>query len=263
MPACAPPRPERETLLADLRARIRALETPARRDGPVVCPLGVPAIDAALPEGGLAAGALHEIVAGDDADGAHHDHECDRAAASGFAAALLARLAGHDGTVLWCRRDRELYAPGLAAFGLDPARLILVNVRSDTDAFWAAEESLASGTPAAVLAEAARPDVVALRRLQLAAEKSNTAMCLMVPARGLSAASPAATRWRVAPGTAGPDTARWRLSLLKCRHGVSGEWIVEHRHAGSKDRAAGGFALVADVRDRPSGTGQAIRARAV
>jgi protein ImuA len=65
-----------------LRDRIRQIEQPARHG---VLPFGVAAIDGALPGGGLARGAVHEIIGegGDEEDGA---------AAAGFAAAILARL---------------------------------------------------------------------------------------------------------------------------------------------------------------------------
>ena len=72
----------RPASLAALRDRIRQIELPLRHG---VLPFGVPAIDDALPGGGLARGAVHEIL------GAGGDEE-DGAAAAGFAAAILARI---------------------------------------------------------------------------------------------------------------------------------------------------------------------------
>src|SRR5215469_7205975 len=68
--------------LAALRDRIRRIEAPAKHG---VLPFDVPAIDRALPGGGLALGAVHEILGqgGDEEDGA---------AAAGFIAGILARL---------------------------------------------------------------------------------------------------------------------------------------------------------------------------
>src|SRR5260370_40067535 len=68
--------------LTALRQRIRQIEAPIRHG---VLPFDVAAIDRALPGGGLALGAVHEILGqgGDEEDGA---------AAAGFAAAILARL---------------------------------------------------------------------------------------------------------------------------------------------------------------------------
>src|SRR5438045_725623 len=68
--------------LAGLRDRIRQIEQPARHG---VLPFDVAAIDSVLPGGGLAHGAVHEIL------GAGGDEE-DGAAAAGFAAGILARL---------------------------------------------------------------------------------------------------------------------------------------------------------------------------
>jgi len=68
-----------------LRERIRQIEQPARHG---VLPFGIAAIDRALPGGGLALGAVHEIM-GQDGD------EEDGAAAAGFAAGILARLNPH------------------------------------------------------------------------------------------------------------------------------------------------------------------------
>src|SRR5438876_4586736 len=73
------PRPANLTALYE---RIRQIERPARHG---VLPFGVAALDGALPGGGLALGAVHEIL------GAGGDEE-DGAAAAGFAAGILARL---------------------------------------------------------------------------------------------------------------------------------------------------------------------------
>jgi len=53
--------------LTSLRDRVRQIEAPARHG---VLPFGIPAIDRALPEGGLALGAVHEILGagGDEED---------------------------------------------------------------------------------------------------------------------------------------------------------------------------------------------------
>ena len=58
-------------LVSELRERVRRIErSPAMAHG--VLPFGVTAIDRTLPGGGLARGALHEIlgVGGDEEDGA-------------------------------------------------------------------------------------------------------------------------------------------------------------------------------------------------
>lgn len=225
-----------------LRRRIDALAGGAVADGtapasrPAV-PLGLAAIDRRLPWGGLPRAALHEIVAGEDAPTAE-------TAAAGFATVLLGRFsaaAGNGGApagpVLWCRRAAHGFRPGLlgaglARFGLDPARLILVQAASTRDILWTLEEALRSRALAAVLGEvdgnAQAVDDRALRRLQLAAEDGGTAALLLRPS-GLGRAGPAVTRWRV---TARPRR-RWRLELTGGRGGGRpGAWLVEWRAGG-------------------------------
>src|SRR6202041_1872773 len=137
--------------LADLQDRIRRIERPnALRHG--VLPFGVAALDRALPGGGLALGALHEIL------GAGVDEE-DGAAAAGFAAGIAGRVG--DGIVLWCLKQRDLHGPGLAAHGLDPARIVMVRTARDDDILWVLEEGLRAPSVAAVVGEVGRLPMIA------------------------------------------------------------------------------------------------------
>ncbi|MCP5374218.1 MAG: hypothetical protein H6907_20985 [Hyphomicrobiales bacterium] len=253
-----PPRPD-PALLADLRARIRRLERGHGKAGrdqvPAALTLGDPAIDGALPGGGLARAALHEVV-GPPEEAMGGAMGGTMGAATGFCAALLGRLAagdGADGAILWCCRDHDLYGPGLAALGLDPARLLLVRGRRDADVLWAMEEGLRSGVPAAVVGQVAAPAAVALRRLHLAAETGGVTGFLLGRAPADRQASPAMTRWRVAPLPGGLPSGlspwpapRWRLELLRCRGGRPGSWDVTW-HAGPETdghgTAGGAFAV--------------------
>src|SRR6267378_2192135 len=76
---------EEGTLLPEFREHIGRIERPASAIRGVL-PFGVAAIDRVLPGGGLARGALHEIL------GAGGDEE-DGALAAAFAAGILGRLA--------------------------------------------------------------------------------------------------------------------------------------------------------------------------
>ncbi len=229
--------PPNALLLAELRQRIRHLETPqpwlsgqdrvpnhtndqakgqaiAGDDHMVsgVCPLDISEIDQILPGGGLYRGALHEIAATGTAIGVGHMD----ATATGFAAFLAARFAGTRGHVLWCRREGpkdsgpgnignrgrygpNIYGPGLAALGLDTRRLIVARGLTREEVLWAMEEGLASRALCAVLGEPGHIDQTALRRLQLAAESTLTPALLLMPEPALPAASPAHTRWRIKP----------------------------------------------------------------
>src|SRR5262249_1025901 len=154
----------------DLREQVRRLERAhsAARAGQAAVPLGVPAIDALLPDGGLLTGALHELEAGPAPSGRVASHD---GAALGFAAYLLGRFGATKSPLLWCRRpsgafDAPPYAPALSTW-FDPARLLLVTARRDEDLFWAMEEGLRCPGIAAVLGETRAADPTAGRRLSL------------------------------------------------------------------------------------------------
>jgi len=228
-----------------LRATIARLEGCGfGGDGPPPIRLGVAAIDRHLPWGGLARGVVHDIAAG---------HPLDTAA-TGFCAALLARLCaveGVAGAVLWGTRRGELgetplYGHGLARFGLDPDRLLSVRATTDKDLLWAVEEGLRTPALAAVVAETGAVDFTASRRLQLAAEAHGVTAFLLRPARGNVLPAAAATRWQVASAPSSPpDVPRWHLDLDRCRGGTPGNWTVEWHHE------TGDLALAACPGDRP------------
>jgi protein ImuA len=134
--------------------------------------------------GGLFTGALYEAAPA---------RMGDLAAASGFALALAMRFAAsHDGPILWmsdefsARENGAPYGPGIAAHGLDVARLVFVRAQGGQDLLWAIEEALRCAAPSAILADlgaAARAfDLVAARRLTQAARVSGAPAILLHPA---------------------------------------------------------------------------------
>ncbi len=183
------------------------------------CPLGLPALDAAL-GGGLPTGCLQEVIGDGSA-----------AAAAGFCAFLLARLASREGaprSVLWgWIGEGDLYPPGLAVFGLDPAGVILVSAPGPADLLWAMEEGLRCPALAGVVMEVDRLDLVASRRLQLAAAAGGvTGFLLARGRRSPAAVSAAALRWRIQ----GLPDERWRVVLERRRGGRPGAWILEREN---------------------------------
>ncbi len=245
----------RPVRLSALRRRIRALETPALEgeNGAVrrLC-FGVPAIDNGLPWGGLALGGVHEIIEAEDSAGG--------GAALGFCAALLARLSAAGGTVLWCQRGStagrgELYAPGLAGFGLALDRLILVRARNDDDVLWAMQEGLRCGRLAAVVGEPRKLGLSKARRLQLAAENRSVPGFLLRTPGARREPGIALTRWRLAalpgeaassPSSSPVERPRWRAELLRARGGSPNVWFMEWCHE-TRD-----FSLAAPFCDRPA-----------
>lgn len=150
--------------------------------------------------GGLQRGCLHEF-AGEGAEA--------------FAAILSGRLKG---PVLWCADMLDasaLYPPGLAAFGLDHRRLILVRCRKPREILAAMEDGLRCRALAAVIGEVSSGvDLTASRRLQLAAENSGVTGFLLKSAwRDKVSKSPP-------PGTKRAIKARMKVSC-QARNRVS------------------------------------------
>ena len=214
-------------VFADLRRQVERLDGGFRHRP--VASFGVPALDRALPGGGLALGALHEVVEnGPAAEFA--------GAATLFVAGIAARL---EGPVLWCLNRRDLFAPGLARAGLHPDRVIFAETLRDREILPVMEEGLRERGLSAVIGEVTRLGLTASRRLQLAAEASGVPAFALrrwwtVAERDLtSLPTVASTRWRIAPQASlappvpGLGRARWQVDLLRCRGGEPRSWILE------------------------------------
>ncbi|WP_284735913.1 ImuA family protein [Dongia deserti] len=237
--------------LAHLKQRIAgipALRSESRAPAAVLS-TGMASVDAYLQEAGVPLGAVHEIAghAGDEEQGA---------AGAGFLARSLKSNAA-TGWIAWITQDTDLYAPGLAAFGLDLRRLILVSARRDAEVCWALEEALRSRSLSAVVGETGVLTLNATRRLQLAAEQVGIPCFLLRRWRTQEAAQQqraqpiaAVTRWRITPQpharmpdqklTTLPELgpAHWRLDLWRCRNATAASWIMEFDHADQQRGAA-------------------------
>jgi protein ImuA len=129
-----------------------------------------------------------------------------------------------------------VYPPGLAAFGIEPDRVIFVDLKRDQDVLWVAEEALKCEGLAAVIAEVRGIDFTQSRRLQLAVEQSRvTGFILRTDPKKLTATACTA-RWKITPipgelegDMPGVGFPRWQVELLKVRNGNPGVWQLEWR----------------------------------
>lgn len=151
-------------------------------------------------------------------------HEAQGPGADGFALALVAHL---DGPLLWIaeawRADR-LNPVGLSQYA-DPARLLVVTPKDQTDALAVAEEALRAGAVGLVVLEVTKPlSLLAGRRLQLAAEAGGTtALCLIPEGMGSNAAD---TRWHCAPVFDPSDSTYARWEIIKNKTGTLSAFTV-------------------------------------
>ena len=247
----------RATVLAELRRLMPGIE--GRR---TPLPLGLAAIDSHLPDGGLARGALHEVVPA---------AEGSIAAAFGFVAAILGCISSpppRTPPFLFVmpayglrpyRSHGRLHGHGFNALGLDPGRLILVETAQRKETLWAMEEAVRSAAPAAVVGAIDTLDLKTSQRLHLTATEAGVPLLLIRPAPptlpspasggGWGGGSAAATRWRIGTAQAARDRfglvtqPRWHLQLERCRNGRPGEWVVEYDHVAHR------FSLAAALAD--------------
>ena len=229
---------------ARLRRRIVEIEGRAEggNGGSAALPFAIPRLDSML-AGGLRRDALHEIRCAESRD---------TAAMTGFAVAILARLADvDDRPLLWIVESSAAseaglpYGRGLSRFGLDSRRLIVVRVDKPGDALWTFEEGLSCRGLAAVLTEirghARQLDLTASRRLALRAGEHGV-MGLLLRQSSSPAPGAAATRWLIAPRPAavtedypaGIGNPAWRLTLERNRRGRTGTFDVEWDHDGRR-----------------------------
>ena len=227
----------RMSTLARLRGRIERLESPCDAHALHKVLLGHAEADATLC-GGLARAAVHEVFA----------EGYQGAAATGFIAGLAGRVTSRR-PVVWVRQDFSeiesgaLSMSGLAELGLDPRLVVTVRAADVDAALRTAADALACDALGAVVlevfGEARQLDLVASRKLTLAAQSSGvTALLLRLAATPQP--STAETRWIVRaahspPSAASMPAAPWHVwgapmfdaELVRHRHGPVGRWIME------------------------------------
>lgn len=130
------------------------------------------------------------------------------------ALARLSRLDNDADWIAWIAPPFEPYPPGLAQWGMNLSRVLIVRPKQTSEALWAAEQALSSGNCAAVLLWPEALDDTAGRRLQLAAEKGQSWAIAFRSLKAVFQPSAAALRIKVTAGIHGTD-----VEILKSRGG--------------------------------------------
>jgi protein ImuA len=124
---------------------------------------GLGVIERSFPNGVFPTGAVHELIS----HGSQH-----AAATSGFIAAVLGKTMQQGGVGVWISLKRTVFPPALKFFGIDPDRIIFIDVKNEKDLLWMVEECLKCKALTAVVAELKEISLTESRRLQLAVEQS-------------------------------------------------------------------------------------------
>lgn len=200
-----------EQLLQQNSARLWRAREPgsgAASTTPAGLPTGYAALDRCLPGGGWPRQGLIEILSDQrgigelrlllpalaalcrDASAEADVYPPPRSAHVG--SAMLPHERGSGGWIAWVSPPYRPYAPSLAGWGIDVARMLMVNGGAATE--WAMDQALRSEACSAVLGWANPRDPQALRRLQLAAENSRSLAVLYRPLQAGLTPSPAVLR---------------------------------------------------------------------
>jgi len=166
-------------------------------------PTGFVELDAQLPGNGWPRAALTELLTNQRGIGELR-----------LLLPALARLSKDDKWLVLVAPPHRPFAPGFESLGVNLARLVVVETRSDGESLWAAERCLRSGSCAAVLAWPDSISLTPLRRLQLAAEEGRSLGVVFGSTRNAAHPSPAPLRIQLTA-----NRGRLELQILKRRGG--------------------------------------------
>lgn len=176
---------------------------------------------------GFPTGAVHEVFAGQPES---------LSAPVGFVSGLLS-IVQPSGFIVWVSSARQVFPPALQAFGIDPERVLFVDLQKEREVPWAVEEALKCTGLAAVVGEMKSLDFLTSRRFQLAVERSMVTGFLLRTGKLVADPTACVTRWKVSsiqsleivdesgimPGIGFPN---WNVELLRMRNGGTGTWKI-------------------------------------
>ena len=155
---------EKNDIIQQLQREVLSLQGFKRASDSHRPDIGLGPIEMAFSERTFPTGAVHEFIS---------PTAEDAAATNGFITGVLGHLMQASGTTLWVSTKRTLFPAALKVFGIDPERIIFVDVPRQKDALWATEEALKCGAVSAVVGEISELSFTESRRLQLAVEQSH------------------------------------------------------------------------------------------
>jgi protein ImuA len=187
--------------------------------------LGLGAINEVFPQRNFPLGAVHEFISGGVESSA---------STAGFITGLLSGLMKKGAAAIWIGSSRTIFPPALKMFGIEPERIIFIDLHNERDVLWSMEEALKCNGLAAVVGEMPELSFTASRRFQLAVEQSRvTGFVLRSNPRNLNT-NACVSRWKIKPlptesydELPGLGFPRWNVELLKIRNGKRGTWQLE------------------------------------
>jgi protein ImuA len=187
--------------------------------------IGFRQIEKAFPNACFPIGCMHEFIS---------NTASDMVATNGFIACLLGKLMQLGGACVWISTSGALFPAALKGFGIEPEKIIFIDLKKEKDVLYATEEALKCNKLTAVLADIKNISFKESRRFQLAAEQSRvTGFIIRHQPQSVNTIA-CISRWHITslpsqledemPGVGFP---RWNVELLKVRNGSTGKWNIE------------------------------------
>ena len=184
---------------------------------------GLLEMEKAFPNQTFPLGTVHEFIS---------NAKEDAAATNGFMAGLISQLM-KKGMAVWISSKRTLFPPALKVFGIDPERIIFIDLLRQKDVLWSIEEALKCDAISAVIGELSELSFTESRRLQLAVEQSRVTGFIHRYSPKSENITACVSRWKIKPLASniseipGVGFPRWDVELQKVRNGKPGIWQIE------------------------------------
>jgi len=186
---------------------------------------GLGPMNRAFPQRSFPLAAIHEFISSGPESAA---------ATAGFISALASPLIKKGGAGIWIGSYGKIFPPALQQFGIEPSRIIFIDLQKEKDLLWAVEEALKCHGLAAVFAEIQSLSFTASRRFQLAVEQSEVTGFIHRSNPRILNTNASVSRWKISPlptetydALPGLGYPRWNVELLKIRNGKPGAWQME------------------------------------
>jgi protein ImuA len=215
---------ERSHIVDELQAEILRLQGYKPFQNPAV-DMRMGPISHAFPNGSFPIGAVHEFLC---------TSREQVSTSSGFITGLLSPLMSSSGTAMWISTCRTIFPPALKSFGVQPDRVIFIDLKKESDVLWALEEGLKCAALTAVVGELQDLTFNASRRLQLAVERSQATGFILRNTPKKINTTACVSRWKISPLPSQPvdnlpglGFPKWRVELLRIRNGKTGSWDIQ------------------------------------
>jgi protein ImuA len=214
---------KKQEIAKQLQAKINAMQGLGKLSSETAGNRFAP-FDAAFPGNVFPTGAIHEFISYEPANAA---------STNGFISAVTGKLMKDGGLCLWIGNGRKLFPSGLKYFGLEPDRIVFINVLRVKDALWVIEEALKCEALTAVIGEVKELSFTDSRRLQLAVEHSGVTGFIHRYCPRVENAVACTTRWKInsipsitEDNLPGVGHSSWDIQLIKVRNGRPHSWQV-------------------------------------